>query len=802
MNLLPLIILSLLGTQQTLDDFSYADTTAAQAAWQASAGTPPVTVVDGGGKKSVELAMPFASQPKLPRSVVDRHVSLDLIAAGSFTLELSTNTPEVARLQIYFRSGKGWYGASSRLKEKGPQTVRFEKSSFRTEGTPAGWNQIDGIRLAAWREEDRDASLRLHRLSTATRPVALVVPDAAREDGELRSARETAQRLAEMLDELGLTADEIPESSLTHGGLGTRPVAILAYNPRLSSEAVAALVDYVNSGGKLLACYSLPSKLATALGFAQSKYVRQSRSGYFAEIRFDAAKTADAPASIAGLPMSVKQNSWNITTAEPAAYNARVIGRWFDDAGQSTGQPALLLSDRGAFFSHIVLGDDREGKKQMLATLLGHFDASLWKTMTEVELARAKQTGHLDDLEQLTTWVEQSSSAVAQAELAAANRAIEQSQEAGLAGHYPQAIAAARTAREKMILAYAASQPSKTREGRAWWNHSGMGAYTDDWDRTMRELKQAGFNMIIPNMLWGGVAHYASDVLPRSKTYEEHGDQIAQCCAAAKRHGIEVHVWKVNFNLGHAAPESFKEQMRREGRLQADLDGETKPWLNPAHPENQKLELESLLEVVRKYPVDGIHFDYIRWPGRTSGYSEFSRKKFEADTGNKVANWPADVYDGPLREAYIDWRCQQITNLVATVSREARKIRPGVKISAAVFGAYPDCRSSVAQDWPLWVRQGYLDFLCPMDYTTDDAYFQGIVKNQLKLVEGRIPVYPGIGQWRLPKDRVLGQIHYARDLGAAGFTIFNLSEGSANEILPLVKLGAGSQPATPPHNTP
>ena len=81
------------------------------------------------------------------------------------------------------------------------------------------------------------------------------------------------------------------------------------------------------------------------------------------------------------------------------------------------------------------------------------------------------------------------------------------------------------------------------------WNHSGTGAYPGDWERSAKLLAENGFNMILPNMLWGGLAHYPSDVLPRSATFRKYGDQIEQCCAAAKRHGIEVHVWKVNYNL-------------------------------------------------------------------------------------------------------------------------------------------------------------------------------------------------------------------------------------------------------------
>jgi len=51
----------------------------------------------------------------------------------------------------------------------------------------------------------------------------------------------------------------------------------------------------------------------------------------------------------------------------------------------------------------------------------------------------------------------------------------------------------------------------------------------------------------------------------------------------------------------------------------------------------------------------------------------------------------------------------------------------------------------------------------------------------------------------LTADRVAGQIHHARRLGAAGFTIFNFSPATAEAIIPGVGLGAGSKPAVPPH---
>ena len=73
----------------------------------------------------------------------------------------------------------------------------------------------------------------------------------------------------------------------------------------------------------------------------------------------------------------------------------------------------------------------------------------------------------------------------------------------------------------------------------------------------------------------------------------------------------------------------------------------------------------------------------------------------------------------------------------------------------------------------------------------------------MKLVGGRIPVYPGIGatatRSKLSPASVVGQIHHARTLGAAGFTIFNFNRNTVGDVIPGVGLGAGSRPARPPH---
>jgi len=89
--------------------------------------------------------------------------------------------------------------------------------------------------------------------------------------------------------------------------------------------------------------------------------------------------------------------------------------------------------------------------------------------------------------------------------------------------------------------------------------------------------------------------------------------------------------------------------------------------------------------------------DYIRYPGRDKCYCHGCRERFEADTACKVENWPEDCYAGTLQDKYAQWRCDQITRLVKAVHEQAKSLKPELKISAAVFGAYPETPSDIRQ---------------------------------------------------------------------------------------------------------
>ncbi len=782
-------------TEQVVDGFDCSDAAVAREVWKSGVKGVEVEVqAEKGRGMALKIPLPFKGTD-ISRVYVDRKVDLDLTPWSEVALDVFVpDHCPAAQTTLFLRSGGGWFGQSFDMR-KGWNTVRLRKDDFKKEGKPAGWGRIDGIRISPWKHAAADGYCLVDKLCLRAAHIAVVAAKVPQ--------RRDAVFVTKLLRDAKLDVDLIPEAEVARGALKHAKVALLPNNPDLLEGEEPALRKFIDRDGKIMVFYQLRNAVADLLGIKGTGWVRRNRRCEFSKIVF-------SESGIEGLPGSVEQLSWNITLAEPVAKNARVIARWFDCEGEDTGRVAVIMSDTGFFMSHVVLGDDIEGKKRMLLSWLGHCIPEIWPEAARRAIDAAGRVGPANGMDELAAFIMDKRHAQcpsgdkALASLKAAQELLVQAESLFCGGKFADAVDAAKQAKQKADSAYAFCHSPRDCEFRAMWNHSGTGAYPGDWERSILELKKAGFNAIVPNMWWAGRAHYDSALLPHSETFKKFGDQIAQCVAAAKKNGIEVHPWKVNWNLS-GAPKEFIEKMRAEGRLQADPEGKEILWLCPSHPKNFELELASMVEVARNYDVDGIHFDYIRYPNRKGCYCEGCRKRFEEKLGRKVENWPADVYDGPLAAAYTDFRCEQISRLVKATSEQVRKIKPQCKISAAVFNSYPGCRDSVGQDWVLWCKKGWLDFVCPMNYIRDDSAFAERVAEQVELVGGSVPLYSGVGvllRWRKSPEETIRQIELARDAGADGVILFNYSDKLPADFMEKLGCGIFSKPATLPHNKP
>jgi len=326
---------------------------------------------------------------------------------------------------------------------------------------------------------------------------------------------------------------------------------------------------------------------------------------------------------------------------------------------------------------------------------------------------------------------------------------------------------------EVKVVAVRGDAPANERRG--VWLHVGMDRHPET---VMPELARLGINMAVPRIAGGTAAFYASKVQPDIQDpLAPDGDWLAETVRHAHANGIEIHPYVNNCVVeGRTSPESLA-RLRVEGRLQEGPDGRPIDWFCPSQDINLDAIERPMVELATEYDVDGVQYDFIRYPNAEGCFCAKCRERFETETGDAVADWPGDVIDGPRRAEWIEYRCSRISALVERISTRIREEAPDVKISAAVFRDWPDCRETVGQDWVRWCEEGWLDFVCPMNYTLDARLFGERAETHRAALPEGFPVVQGVsiasgaGSMRSP-DEVAVQIALARQHGAVGFLGF------------------------------
>ncbi|MBI2438799.1 MAG: family 10 glycosylhydrolase [Lentisphaerae bacterium] len=621
--------------------------------------------------------------------------------------------------------------------------------------------------------------------------------------GERAVSLDAARRVSRLLAKAGVPHAVLDDDDVMAGKLKTFCSAVLPYNPLPPRREIAAFASFLQRGGKLIVFYAAAPPLADLMGMKLGSYQASPKPGHWSLFRFN----RKAPPHF---PTEIFQESFNIFPVYPKDNHARVIAYWHNAAGDVQPDPAWVQSDSGFWMTHILLNGDDDNKALMLLAMLGSLDPSIWKDAAQ---KAREQTGRLAGFMNLS----QTTNALAQQALGSPRQKTVQNLLAEAAkqhdrlvsdweqGQYPDVVAGDQALRQTLVQAYAQLQTPRLPEGRGIWDHSGMGLYPGDWDKTGRLLEEAGLNLLFVNLLWAGIGHYPSRVISASDVVSRYGDQAKACTAAARRFHLEIHAWKVCWNLAQA-PKSLLDELKQAGRLQQAVDGSVLPWLCPTHPDNVALELDAITEIAGNYPLNGIHLDYIRYPDALACFCSGCRRRFEKDLGQKVNRWPEDIQSGALAGRWLAWRSDSITAFVRAVREALPKINPNLKLSAAVYPNYPECVASIGQDWGRWLKEGLVDFVCPMDYMPNGVSFQDMVQRQLALPAALERVYPGIGVSAMDNvlgpDQVIDQIVRARAAGARGFVLFDLNRPLARDVLPLLKMGVTRKEESAPRPPP
>lgn len=311
---------------------------------------------------------------------------------------------------------------------------------------------------------------------------------------------------------------------------------------------------------------------------------------------------------------------------------------------------------------------------------------------------------------------------------------------------------------------------------------------------SFRQFHEAGINVIIFQVRGNGDAFYRSQLEPWSDMLSDHigkdpgWDPLQFAIDEARHHGLELHAWINTFPAWRAqdslppASEPLHPLLAHPEWLVCDSLG--KPMrpaagyltFSPGIPEVQEHIQNVVIDIVTHYDVDGIHFDYIRYPESSveRGYSHdsVSVKRFRS------------VEDNPLRLDWENWQREQIHHFVSSVYNRITALKPWINISAAVIGHHHgvawDGYRAVYQDARRWLATGKMDMLFPMTYTPighPTAPYELALQQWQSMSHLNRPIFPGIATYKLggqytPKE-VYHQIKLVRRQGFPGMVFFS-----------------------------
>jgi hypothetical protein len=216
-------------------------------------------------------------------------------------------------------------------------------------------------------------------------------------------------------------------------------------------------------------------------------------------------------------------------------------------------------------------------------------------------------------------------------------------------------------------------------------------------------LKTINVNTILLQTRIRATTIYPSDIEPwdgclsghpgQSPDYDALQFAIDEC----HRRGMELHAWIVTIPVGKWNTYGCKQLRRRYGRLIKRIGEEG--YMDPESPFTASYIADICEEITRRYDIDGIHLDYIRYP---------------------------ETWRGRMNP-------QHITNIVSAIRQKVKFYKPWVKLSCSPIGKYDDlsryrsngwnARSRVAQDAQQWLREGLMDQLYPMMYFAGNNFY-------------------------------------------------------------------------------
>lgn len=239
------------------------------------------------------------------------------------------------------------------------------------------------------------------------------------------------------------------------------------------------------------------------------------------------------------------------------------------------------------------------------------------------------------------------------------------------------------------------------------------------------KLQAMRFNAVFLQVRPCGDAFYPSRLAPWSayltgtQGKDPGYDPLAFMVAEAHRRKLQFHAWFNPYRVsmgdrpgdlarGHPAREHPDWVVTYGGKL----------YYNPGIPAVRELLVSTIVEVARRYDIDGVHFDDYFYPYPVAGQSFPDTVAFEKY--------------GATRFTHVgDWRRDNVNRLVSELKSKIRAIKPAIQFGISPFGVWrnkgvdptgSDTRASVTTyddlyaDTRTWIKKNWIDYIIPQIY--------------------------------------------------------------------------------------
>lgn len=238
-------------------------------------------------------------------------------------------------------------------------------------------------------------------------------------------------------------------------------------------------------------------------------------------------------------------------------------------------------------------------------------------------------------------------------------------------------------------------------------------------------LQAHHFNAVILQIRPQADALYQSDLEPWSyyltgtqgKAPAPYYDPLQFWIGAAHDRGLELHAWlnpyRAHSPAGGAVTDSSLVK-KKPGLVVSLKDGHW--WFDPSKPGTQEHATAVVMDIVRRYDIDGIHFDDYFYP-----YPSYNGN---ADFPDSVS-WQQYVQNGG-KLSRGDWRRNSVNTFIQELYKNIKAEKPYVKFGLSPFGTwrpgYPsivegfDQYNQLYADARLWLNEGWIDYFTPQLY--------------------------------------------------------------------------------------